>query len=74
MRDEPKESLRRSGARPARSRNRPTNPRREGAGSLLSYISYIGVWFLSRFGLKIGIDFDHAFCSQIGFVLPACLE
>ena len=36
-----------------------------GGGGVLSYISYIGMCrpkgygFLSRFGLKTGIDFDH---------------
>ena len=38
-----------------------------GGGGALPYISYIGMcrpkgyglWFLSRFGLKTGIDFDH---------------
>ena len=38
-----------------------------GGGGVLPHISYIGmcrcaaqrVWFLSHFGLKTGIDFDH---------------
>ena len=43
-----------------------------GGGGILSYMRYIGmcrrVWFLSRFGLKTGIDFQH-FGLKLGMVI-----